>query len=414
MLAHKLRAASSGKALPKFISSSINRITATSNTVIAPSGIQNGDLLVAVVFTDTSGQTVIPPTGFNSLCSDASLNSTVVIASKTASNESGDYTFTFSSSAKTSASILVYRNATAVNTVGTAEKTASPTGVAASITPTYAGVLCCAFSTMSASTVTTPPGGLIQRALSTGGAPGTAIYELSNKQASATSAYSIVWSGAASVASVQFQVTNEPTVAPEFVASASAQTTISVTTLTVNKPAGTLEGDLMVAVMCSDGLTNATWTGDIGWTEIVDQALQPNVRIAYKAAGGSEPSSYTFTSTNTSTKSGAIITYRYAAYGTISGTITTGGNPLVLTNISPSESQSILLAFGARAAASITLGTPTSMTARVTDNNATAPSYIVCDQPVAKGPTGARSMSSGSTSNVAGIMLSIKPTRSLT
>jgi len=163
----------------------------------------------------------------------------------------------------------------------------------------------------------------------------------------------------------------------------------------------------------SSGASNA-WT-DSTFTEIADQAsnTNPQLRVAYKVAGSSEPSSYSFTIGESRTLSGCILTYRYAAYDTIAGSFTTGANPLVLTSISPSESQSILIAAGARGSNNITLGTPTGMAARVTDNDATSPSYIVCDQTVAKGPTGTRSMSTGSTNNVAGIMLSIKPTRSL-
>lgn len=166
----------------------------------------------------------------------------------------------------------------------------------------------------------------------------------------------------------------------------------------------------MVAVMAANGQT--LWSGDTDWLEVADQNSSPSVRVAYKVAGASEGSSYTFTNATSRTTSGTILTYRYAAYDTI-GTFTSNTDPLILPSISPSESQSILIAAGARAATSATLGTPTSMTARVTDNDATAPSYIVCDQTVAKGPTGERSMSTGSTTNVAGIMLAIKPTRSL-
>ena len=170
----------------------------------------------------------------------------------------------------------------------------------------------------------------------------------------------------------------------------------------------------MVAVMATNatgGNASQPWTGDTGWVEIFDQQSAPDLRIAYKIAA-SEGSSYTFTFGASVFLAGTILTYRYAAYDTI-GTFTSSANPLILPSISPSESQSILIAAGARNAASITLGTPTDMTARVTDSDGTSPSYIVCDQTVAKGPTGTRSMSTGSTSSVAGIMLAIKPTRSL-
>jgi hypothetical protein len=134
------------------------------------------------------------------------------------------------------------------------------------------------------------------------------------------------------------------------------------------------------------------------------------VRVAYKVAGPSEPASYTFT-INSSTAVGlaaSILTYSDAAYDTV-GAFTTGTDPLVLPSISPSVSFSVLIAVGARSAASITLGTPTDMTARVTDNDATIPSYKICDQLVTSGATGTRSMTTGSASGVSGLMLAIKP-----
>jgi hypothetical protein len=399
---------------PTFVSSSTNRVQVTGNTVTAPTGIQNGDLLVAVGVRP-SNVNVTPPTGFSVIQHNGSTNQTTFIATKVANSESGNYTFTWSgTNGDNVVSILVYRNATQVNTVGSIARTSSTTGTAASITPTYTGTLCAVFAINATRTITTAPAGMTQRAAYTAATPGFAVYDLLNQPASATSAASLTWSStAAEVASLQFFVTNEPTVAPEFVASASTQTTISTTTLTVNKPSGTLEGDLMIAVMARAGTTGRSWTGDTGWTEAADQAsATPSLRIAYKTAGSSEPSSYTFTVSGNGELSGCILTYRYAAYDSVAAAFTIGANPLVLTSISPSLSQSILIAAGARAT-SVTLGTPTSMNARVTDNDGISPSYIVCDQTVTNGPTGTRSITTGSNSEVAGIMLAIKPTRSL-
>lgn len=197
---------------------------------------------------------------------------------------------------------------------------------------------------------------------------------------------------------------------PTFIAQESTQSTLaSTSSVVVNKPTGTIEGDLMIMLGATGSLAR-TWTGDTGWTEVADQNASPNLRIAYKVAGASEPADYTFTLSSPTTNGAAasILTYRGAAYDTI-GTFTTGTNPLVLPSISPSVSFSRLIAAGARGAASITLGTPTDMTARVTDNDATAPSYKVCDQLVTAGATGTRSMSTGSTTSVSGLLLSLKP-----
>ncbi len=408
----RMAALGATRAQPSFVSSSTARVTTAGNTVTAPSSIQDGDLLVAVGFNLTNGLTVTPPTGFNVQHLDGTADNTVFIATKTAASESGNYTFTWSSAAGNSVAILVYRNATRVNTIGAIARATATTCAAASITPTYEGVLCVAFASEGASpSITTPPSTVTQRAVWPGSSGALVVYDLSPQAASATSTYTITWNANNANAALQFQVTNEPDVSPIFVASATKSNSALGTTLVINKPAGTVQDDLMIAVMAADAA--GLWSGDTGWNEVVDQAADPNLRIAYKVAGASEGASYTFTNASSQTLSGCILTYRYAAYDTVAGTHVTGANPLILTSISPSLSQSILIACGARSSASITLGTPTSMTARVTDSDANDPSYIVCDQAVAKGPVGTRSMSTGITTTVSGIMLAIKPTRSL-
>jgi hypothetical protein len=175
-------------------------------------------------------------------------------------------------------------------------------------------------------------------------------------------------------------------------------------------PASTVEGNLMVAVCTAQG--SVTWTGDTGWTEPADQGTSPSLRIAYKVAAAGEAGPYTFTTSASTTKEVSILTYEFGAYDAIAGAFSTGTNPLVLASASVSLQQSLLIACGARNASSVTLDTPTGMTARLTNNNATAPSYIVCEQPAPKGPSGTRSMGTGSTTSVSGIMFTIKPTRS--
>lgn len=422
MLADKLRAASlTALPLPEFVSSSSVVATATSIPVTAPTGIQNGDLLVAFISVNRdAGTTPLStwPPGFNIISSVSSPDVTLYTAIKVASSESGNYTFTFSGIELVNISILVYRNATTINCIGVPAAAGTSTGTAASITPSYEGVLCGVFFSLKDTiTITTPPSGMTQRSFRPGAGPAedlsSAIYDLNPQAPSATGDKTIVWSASNSTMSVLFQITNEPDVAPDFIASASAQRAGSYTTLVINKPTGTVEGDLMVAVMGTDGGTSTLWTGDTDWNEIADQGSKPSLRIAYKVAGASEAASYTFTTANADDLGGSIVTYRYAAYDTV-GAFTTATDPLILPSVTTAESQCIVIATGLCAASGRNLGTPAGMTARVTDNDAVnGPSYIICDQTVAKGATGIRSMSVGTATNVAGIMLSIKPTRSL-
>lgn len=193
---------------------------------------------------------------------------------------------------------------------------------------------------------------------------------------------------------------------PTFIASATSET---ADPLVISKPTGTAQNDLMIAIMCAEAGKQTSWSGDTGWTEVADQGIRPSLRIAYKVAGPSEGASYTFTpSAGGLTVSGCILTYRYATYDTI-GSVATAADPLVASQITVASDFSVLIAAFARSAASITCTTPTGMTARVTQNNATDPSYLVADERVLAGATGTRSSTVGSTTNVAGVLLSIKP-----
>jgi len=198
---------------------------------------------------------------------------------------------------------------------------------------------------------------------------------------------------------------------PQFVGSSIFQSAVTpgIDTVTMSRPAEAAVNDLMiVALAAGNTVTARTWTGPAGWTEVADQNAFPCLAIYYKTYLSGDTSTYAFTlsATTASGISGGMVVYRNASYGSI-GTITTNTNPLVIPQITITTNSSILLAIGARNAASITMGTPTDMTARATDNDASAPSFIICDQQVNSGATGTRSMTSGATSGVAGVLLQI-------
>lgn len=85
-----------------------------------------------------------------------------------------------------------------------------------------------------------------------------------------------------------------------YVASATATNTTGTdaTSVTVNKPTGTLQGHYMLAV--THGYVGDTFTAPSGWTLIdayndADSGTSLRSRAYYKFAGASEPSNYTFT-----------------------------------------------------------------------------------------------------------------------
>jgi hypothetical protein len=201
---------------------------------------------------------------------------------------------------------------------------------------------------------------------------------------------------------------------PEYVAAATGAFTSTGFTLVINKPAGTVEGDLMIAIMgCED---NATWSGATDWVEVADQGSSPSLRIAYKVAGPSEPSSYTFTCGSFSgDRSGVIVTCRNAVYDTI-GTIATGtsgtsDNTLTISQISAASNFSLIFSAVFRAEASSSISTPIDMTSR-SSRTSTGPSFRISSQYVLSGATGSRSCTtSGASSSipVSGVLFSVKP-----
>lgn len=186
---------------------------------------------------------------------------------------------------------------------------------------------------------------------------------------------------------------------PEFIASAQTQTTAVGTTLVINKPTGTLENDLMIAFMANDG--NASWSGDTGWTEVLDYSNSTRLRIAYKVAGASEPSTYTFTASTSQLLSGVILTYRGAVYDAI-GAVSTANT---VTGPTSGADYSRLICFAARENNNTSLVSNMD-NQRAIDNDDKSPSWVVYDELVSAGPTGDRTVS-GVTD--ASVLLTIRP-----
>jgi len=189
----------------------------------------------------------------------------------------------------------------------------------------------------------------------------------------------------------------------EFVAFAATQNPSTGATLVISKPTGTVDGDLMIAFMCADA-KGTSWSGDTGWTEIVDQQSDPDIRIAYKVAS-SEGSSYTFTYNSAGgVLSGVIATYRNAAYDAI-GSITT---TTTVTGPTAAENSSVLLGFGADVIASRTISITGSSQVAI-DNDGTAPSWYLGSEEIDAGAVGTRTVDYGGGGSRSSVLMVIKP-----
>lgn len=197
----------------------------------------------------------------------------------------------------------------------------------------------------------------------------------------------------------------------EFVA--SAQNSGTGSTLSFAKPTGTQENDLMVAFAIAVG--DATWTPPTGWTEVVDQGARPNLMIAYKVAGASEGSSYTFTKTGTNRGNWVIVTYRNAAYDVVGSIVTTQSSGVQTASaITLSQSKSTLLAFFCSSDDTGTWSSPSAgLAALANDASDTAGVWaLYSDDDVTSGSTGSKSATNsnlGDTLNPACVLVGIKP-----
>ena len=183
--------------------------------------------------------------------------------------------------------------------------------------------------------------------------------------------------------------------------------------LVINKPTGTVSGDTLVAVMADQN--GSTWTGASGWTERVDQGASPGFRVAMLTAGGSEPSSYTFTSSIGITISeGMILCFRGFQYDTIGGAVSTlsGDGTLAISGITAAGGILLALAASNQASGSIAHTTPTGFVKVATSISSPTTSVGVSAfyKQVAAGATGSVSTDvSGTTVDSGGILLGLKP-----
>jgi Concanavalin A-like lectin/glucanases superfamily/Bacterial Ig-like domain len=138
--------------------------------------------------------------------------------------------------------------------------------------------------------------------------------------------------------------------------SSSASANHPSASISIAKPAGTAQGDLLLAIISHQSGAAASMTPPAGWTAVPnsDYSDGNNARIHawYKFAGASEPSSYTFTMTGSSQAiaggmlavTGASATPINASFGQVTGT-----NTLFLTapSITTTASKTLLVYGGA-------------------------------------------------------------------
>ena len=198
---------------------------------------------------------------------------------------------------------------------------------------------------------------------------------------------------------------------PTFIASGPINQ-VSTSDISLDTPSGTQEGDFMLAVMTVDAI--ATWTPPAGWTEVYDNGLDENFAVAYKYAVAGEASSHSFTSTSSAGKSGGILTYRNAAWGSVGSISTTiSGSTMTAPGMNVDVDNSTLLAvFRAADGGRSWSNQTTGLVKRLSDETGNGrPSWVVYDDDLyPSGPSGDKSADiSGGSNQYLSFLMTLSP-----
>ena len=412
MSAKEIMMAAAGASGPPitFVASATNQSTGTAFVINKPTGTVDGDVMIAVITMENNAGTMTPPSGWGTIYNNGANSGDILVFTKVAASEGASYTFTLGAIKTASGGIVSYRNASVG--FGGAISTSSTTCVAPQVLmPTTDCLLLGYYGTpVLSATISTPSGMSIVVSDVDATSPSWRLFSQSITASGLTGTRTSTLSSAG-LGILFFLTPSSYTVpTPSFIASASTQNTSNTASLIINKPTGTVSGNLMVAFMATNRTSGAAWTPASGWTEIADQVATPNIAIAYKVAGGSEPSTYTFTFSQPSNiVAGSILTYSGAAYDAI-GSFATGTSTTTATGPSAALNYSKLIGFCGLTGSGVTVTAESVMTQQVQDSDATSPSYVIADQTVGYGATGNKLFTNNGGAPVsAAIMLTIKP-----
>jgi len=223
------------------------------------------------------------------------------------------------------------------------------------------------------------------------------------------------------------------TVPSTFVANATTETQNEVD-ITIAKPVGTTEDDLMVMFYVGEGTNSDLTAGPAGWTQIfngattMDAGTEQRLDIWAKLAGPAEPANYTWTTIGNALRGlGAIVTYRdiaRAGQPEASAGALIVGDPGANTHIAPSintilDGAKYLLGYYLRERTNATDPVinvpPATMTSRVdivhSDNTVGGMRLVIFDQAISPpGATGTRTLTTTTaTVDSFGLQYVIKP-----
>jgi len=192
---------------------------------------------------------------------------------------------------------------------------------------------------------------------------------------------------------------------PEFIASSYNYSTNG--TPVASKPAGTAEGDMIIAYVfaASGAYFTSIPSGFIHCGGYIDNSQSS--QIFYKIAGASEPSTYTFASSNTGDRvSASLLTYRNATKINASSNSFVTSTTIPASSISPDRTGVLIAAYSMDSPQTIDTP-PSGMTERENNNN--SQNFVVIYDEINRGigSTGNRDLVLAGSTNVIATLIQI-------
>ena len=291
-------------------------------TISVPAGTQSGDVMVAHVIVRTAGNSIAAPAGWNIVLRQDSTSSiaTATYVKVAGSAEPASYTWSFGTSGEASGGIADYTGVDTTTPVDAAhaQYNASTSNVDNSgVTTTVANdMLVYAVGIVAATSVNVPAGftqvwrttsnssttsEMSQEILAPVGATGTIHGTLSSANSNITMLIALRPAGA---------TPPPPPPGISLRAAATGNNGAGGSSLSINLPAGTTSGDVMVAHVIVRTAGN-TITPPAGWNLVLRQDSTSSIATAtyVKVAGSAEPASYTWSFGTSGEASGGIADY---------------------------------------------------------------------------------------------------------
>lgn len=379
----------------------------SSITVNIPAGTVDGDLMLALL-NSSGGSPVWTASGWTPITENDTRNAIIMV--KTASSEGASQQFNSSQSEKLSATIVTYKNAK-LGFTGSFGSMANPAIAPSSTVPVVPAALVGFFNSERSGATFSTPTGMTAVASETAAAAFAIFDQVVTAGASGTRSSTLSGTGDPTGRGATVSLVSSGYIIPTPVIGNTTQTQNAVTgaSLVLTLPTGTQEGDLLLAIMGADG-GSSTWSNVDGWTELVDQGASPDLSIAWKSVGASEPASWTFTSSSASRRlGGGVIAFRGGAIDQ-TGSVASSSDLVTATAITPTANYSLLLAVALTNSSSRTFTTLSPMTSILSESDANGPSYAVFSQAAPAADSGSRTMNANTlASPVVGVLISIKP-----